>query len=633
MPLSRKLLMISLLSTLTLALALVGCARARPKAPAHARPAKPSATATQASTKLATSISPPSSTKPKVELPASASRPAVRAAASRPRVDRRAALRRAIDEVLAEPLMRKVRVSVVARELALDKSSPPAKARLVAVAPDARRVPASNAKLLTSAAALKLIPGHRFRTEVYRRGSRVYLRGGGDPLLSAKDLMRLARQAKSRGLRSVRHVYVDDSYFSRKQLAPGFERFLAGAPYRPTCGGLNVGANAITIRVSAPERRRRPRVDVLPPSDYVKVRKQVRYSRARRGKAARKRRVRVQMRPRGSILWLTISGIMGRKAKTYVSRRAVYDPALNAGWAFRRALKKVGVHVKGIVTRGRAPRKGRVVASRTRSLGAVLHAVNKASHNLAAETLIRAIGRGSKPERKRRRSEWPAGLARASAALRKLGMRQFALKNGSGLHRSTTVTAADMVRLLTSVWENERLRRRLLPTLSVAGRVGTLAPRMRDTVAKGVVRGKTGTLGSVLALSGYALPPKGHAGGKPLAFSVLVNGSARRAVQRRIDAIATLLARYALGLPIIEGQPENTPADMRAPTATQRPIADAGEGKSKAPKRDKLGKLGKLGKAVKRGQTKLGVLPPRRTTPISVAPIPPLPKLPPRANR
>ncbi|MCK5800036.1 MAG: D-alanyl-D-alanine carboxypeptidase/D-alanyl-D-alanine-endopeptidase, partial [Deltaproteobacteria bacterium] len=604
--------------------------------------------------------------------------------------ERRATLRRLIEAELADPDLAKVRVSVVARELlprgeralrplpapavggatvqALTSASsapggslPSALRRgttLIAVAPDARRVPASNAKLLTTVAAAKLLAGHVFRTEVLRRGSRVFLRGSGDPLLSEKDLLVLARKTRAAGVRTVRHVYIDDTYFSRRRLAPGFEKFLAGSPYRPTSGALNVGANAVQIRVSAARGRRQPRVDVFPPSDYVKVKKRVRFSRARRGKAARQRKISIHMKTRGSILWLTISGVMGRKAKTFVRRRAIPSPGLNAGWAFRRALKKVGVRVSGIVSRGRAPRKGHVVARRARSLSTILKATNLHSHNLAAETLIRTMGRRARSgkgkghaRRGRGRTAWALGLVRATLVLRSLGLRDFSLKNGSGLHRSTTVTAETMVRLLEAVWHDKRLHRVLLPTLSRAGQSGTLGGRMRHTVARGVIRGKTGTLGSVLALSGYALPPKkmGAATGTPLAFSILINGSARRRVRRHIDRIAVLLARYALGrsLEDNDSQPAHDPVRLRSPDPGRHPVAPQpaapppttqtpGGTRSGGSTTFALAPAGSVGKMKVSKAAKAG--PPRRVavkshdeaTALRSLVIPPLPKLPPR---
>jgi D-alanyl-D-alanine carboxypeptidase/D-alanyl-D-alanine-endopeptidase (penicillin-binding protein 4) len=55
--------------------------------------------------------------------------------------------------------------------------------------------------------------------------------------------------------------------------------------------------------------------------------------------------------------------------------------------------------------------------------------------------------------------------------------------------------------------------------LPVAGIDGTLTERLKDTPAAGRIQAKTGTLGHVNALSGYATTAKGER----LVFSILLN--------------------------------------------------------------------------------------------------------------
>jgi D-alanyl-D-alanine carboxypeptidase/D-alanyl-D-alanine-endopeptidase (penicillin-binding protein 4) len=441
---------------------------------------------------------------------------------------------------------------------------------LVSVEPDARRVPASNAKLLTSLAALKVLPGrYGFVTEVYRRGTRLYLHGTGDPVLRGRELESIARRLRARGVGVVTGVVIDDSRFDRRRrLAPGFERFSEGAYYRPTSGALNVNGNAIVIKVSGPRDRRRPRVDVVPPSDYVKVRKLVRYTgKQRRGRPAPRTRISVRIRPRGSIMWVTISGQFRRGDRMFRTRRAVYDPGLAAGWALRRGLVKAGVQVSGSVWRGRRPRGARPLIRKVRSLGAILAAVNTHSDNLAAETLVRAMG--SLDPGAPRGGSWPAGLNVLKTALDKLGLTGFWLGNGSGLHRKSWVTTELMVALLRTIHADERLRRTLVPTLAVAGRSGTLRGRLRGTAAEGVVLAKTGTLGGALALSGYVDPT----GKQPLVFSLIVNGRSDRAVRDGMDRIAALLARYSRGLFLeAPGTQPVTPATQPATQPASQPV-------------------------------------------------------------
>jgi D-alanyl-D-alanine carboxypeptidase/D-alanyl-D-alanine-endopeptidase (penicillin-binding protein 4) len=77
----------------------------------------------------------------------------------------------------------------------------------------------------------------------------------------------------------------------------------------------------------------------------------------------------------------------------------------------------------------------------------------------------------------------------------------------------------------------------------IAGADGTLRNRMKNTVAAGNVRAKTGTLSNVSGLSGYVT----SAAGERLAFSIIVNHypDDQPPRQNYLDAIAILLASFA----------------------------------------------------------------------------------------
>lgn len=87
-------------------------------------------------------------------------------------------------------------------------------------------MPASNAKLATSTAALTVLgPDHRFTTKVVYGNGTLTLVGGGDRTLTGGDLAELAKTAvaglKKAGLTSVK-VAVDDSLFPEPTLADGW---------------------------------------------------------------------------------------------------------------------------------------------------------------------------------------------------------------------------------------------------------------------------------------------------------------------------------------------------------------------------------------------------------------------------
>jgi D-alanyl-D-alanine carboxypeptidase/D-alanyl-D-alanine-endopeptidase (penicillin-binding protein 4) len=156
---------------------------------------------------------------------------------------------------------------------------------------------------------------------------------------------------------------------------------------------------------------------------------------------------------------------------------------------------------------------------------------NKPSDNFFAEMLAKDLamqrdGRGTTAR----------GARIAAGFASRIGSRAR-LADGSGLSRADRASPYRVVRLLLAMQRRQEYAA-FFGSLSIAGRDGTLAPRMRRGPARGRCRGKTGTLSNVSALSGYCRARSGDT----YAFSILMNGvfpiSARKLQDRMAQAIA-----------------------------------------------------------------------------------------------
>jgi serine-type D-Ala-D-Ala carboxypeptidase/endopeptidase (penicillin-binding protein 4) len=108
-------------------------------------------------------------------------------------------------------------------------------------------MPASVAKLATAYAAVKILGAdYRFTTALFRRGNDIYLRGGGDPVLSANDLQKLAMQ-----LQANRPDGKGGRFFFDGTLMPALPEVSASqpiaTPYNAGFGALNVDFNRIEV--------------------------------------------------------------------------------------------------------------------------------------------------------------------------------------------------------------------------------------------------------------------------------------------------------------------------------------------------------------------------------------------------
>ena len=137
-------------------------------------------------------------------------------------------LARKLSRALAVPHVAKSRSSALAVDLTSGKLLYAHNLRL-------SLIPASNEKLaVTYASLLALGPSYRFSTDVLGEGELdgavwrgdVVLKGYGDPTLSTLDLLSLASQLRSQGIRRVSgHVVGDESYFDTRRTGPGWKSY------------------------------------------------------------------------------------------------------------------------------------------------------------------------------------------------------------------------------------------------------------------------------------------------------------------------------------------------------------------------------------------------------------------------
>ncbi len=102
-------------------------------------------------------------------------------------------------------------------------------------------LPASTAKIATAVAALEILGGeHRFETSLRRSGDRLYLVGGGDPLLAVEDLMSLARAGAEAGIARAGLFYDDGLLLPAAEIDAGQSD---RATYNPGVSALSLSFN------------------------------------------------------------------------------------------------------------------------------------------------------------------------------------------------------------------------------------------------------------------------------------------------------------------------------------------------------------------------------------------------------
>jgi serine-type D-Ala-D-Ala carboxypeptidase/endopeptidase (penicillin-binding protein 4) len=350
----------------------------------------------------------------------------------------------------------------------------------------ARRIPASNMKLFTTATALaRFGPDQRLNTSISSSGEvdaagvlhgDLFLVGGGDPALASPafsrrflggfgtDLFGLAEAVKQAGIKRVSgRLYADDTIFDRVRGVA--DSGYATSPYIGPLSGL----------------------------DYD-------------------------------------SGYADDNARHFAS-----NPPIVAATALADDLNSSGVEIPTSVSLRAAPADAHEIGEvSSPQMKALTNETDVFSNNFFAEMLLKDLGAHFGTA-----GTTAAGILVVRKFVRGLGTGVQQI-DGSGLTRSNRVTPAQVARLLVAMRKTPA-GEDFVNSLPVAGREGTVADRMRGTAAAGRCHTKTGTLTGVSALSGYCFNRDGHV----MAFSILMNrvGDLTQAHLQQ-DRMAALIARY-----------------------------------------------------------------------------------------
>lgn len=460
-------------------------------------------------------------------------------------------------------------------------------------------LPASNAKLFTTAAALAIAgPDYRFRTTVEAEGKTdtngrllgdLVIFGRGDPNISGRVLPyalktqrtpphtqileEMADQVAGNGLKIVDGDLIgDDTFYAFERYAEGWAwddlQWIDGAPV----SALTFNDNVIFLNVLPGEHPGdKAVVTVEPETNYYELDNRVVTSSAGVAK-----RVGIHRDPGSKtiVLWGSLPlGDAGMKEPM-----SIEDPAEFVAQLFRTMLERRGITIRGktrarhgegaeffdqqiahpnVPTTEAQPSSGncpmcsamkpqepsgvnvtsnKVLAEHfSGPLLDDIRVTNKVSENLHAELALRLAGK-----LRGYGGSFEGGVAAVKQFLLQAGLKEdeFTFLDGSGLSRRDLVTPAATVQLLIYA-ARQPWGPAFEESLPVSGMDGSLSDRFQKTPAIGLIHAKTGSLSHVNALSGYGQTQTG----KRFVFSIFCNDHNQPASKAlgAIDAVVKLL--------------------------------------------------------------------------------------------
>lgn len=416
---------------------------------------------------------------------------------------------------------------------------------------DAMEPPASTTKLVTTLAALEVLgSSYRWRTNFYvrempdRNGllrGGLFIRGGGDPALVLEDFALEVDRLAQKGIRRIDgNIVIDRSHFNIPNVDPGAFDGRRSRPYNLQPDAALLNYRNLSFELTPDVKAGVARVVVFPPLAGVSYPKTIRLGKGGCGdwKSAIAFRVNDLGKGKKRVLFNgRYPSACGVKSFNVIAFEAdeYFERLFRALW------EKDGRTWRGKVVSGRVPEDGKLFLTRlSPTLGEITALTNKWSNNPMARHIFLTLGtrrveeeleakaseeaaeakaagapgKTAKKEAEReakpgdeKRLQFPRGatLGDARAELsdwmtsRGIPASEIIIDNGSGLSRTSRVSARAMTDLLSAGWNGPYMPE-YLASLPITGRDGTM---VRRKVALEEGRIKTGYLENVRSIGGY----------------------------------------------------------------------------------------------------------------------------------
>jgi len=427
----------------------------------------------------------------------------------------KADLAKRIDEIISQPAQKKVRFSIYVVEAGSGKA-------VYSHDANTAMAPASNMKIITTAAALKYLgPDYKYTTKVGLCGDMLAVVGSGDPLLGDRETdSKYGRQSswifediaavlKRNGITGIKGIIVDASIFDDQRVHPNWPKEQLNRSYACEVSGLNFNGNCIEI--SAKTVGNKVVLFINPETNYVKVINKV--VPKSKGKSA----VGSYRQPESNKI--TVFGNCKNEAGPFAV--AIENPAAFFAFLLQENLTKAGIKTEGQFVEKTIGRDSdfKMLAEYNTTIADCLARCNKDSFGLAAEALIKTIavnrgltlGTGS----------WTQGRDAVSLYLSALGVDkgEFYVDDGRGLSRENKLSANAITKVLLNVYKSKNWPL-YENCLAVGGVEGTIERYFKEEKYKNKVLGKTGYIQGVKSFSGICKTAKGD-----YLFSILTDGA------------------------------------------------------------------------------------------------------------
>ncbi|MCC6370187.1 MAG: D-alanyl-D-alanine carboxypeptidase/D-alanyl-D-alanine-endopeptidase [Bacteroidia bacterium] len=389
-------------------------------------------------------------------------------------------------------------------------------------------IPASTLKIVTTAAALKLLgPSFRYTTKLSYTGNfnkttgvldgDLVIVGSGDPSLQSENfgkescVEKWAQELKKKGIKEINGSIIGDASAFEREIPGEWIWADMGNYFGSTPCGLSYMDNKFKLIYYSGSTGSEAKLQSASPEYYSK-----------------KYELNSNVISKGSedeayvygdpySYTKEIRGAIPPNKSNYEVEAALPDPALLCAEHLALALEKAGIKCN----RNKASsnyKKDVLKISKdvfythySPTLDKIVYFTNLKSNNLYCESLLRSLGKGSEKE----------GLEQVKAFCKERGLNtdEIFMVDGCGLARANTSTTGFLTSMLGKMARDSSTFKILKNSFPVAGKSGSMSYMGKGKFIEDNMHAKTGYINRARAYCGYVTSRSG----KELAFSVILN--------------------------------------------------------------------------------------------------------------
>lgn len=362
--------------------------------------------------------------------------------------------------------------------------------------------PASNQKLITTAAALEFLPqDFNFKTEICFNGEimdtilngDLCVKGYGDPLFKINDLDTIVNFLLNQNIKIISGNLIGDvSYFDDVYWGRGWMWDDEFKPYMPYISALSINSNTIRLIIKpSASLGEKAIIETIPENSFLKI-----YNNLLTSTRDETTNIKITKSGNHEII---LSGIIPINSENTELTISIPQPEIFFLNILKDRLKKSGIEILGKISIDTTCYSNCVLTI-NRNIDSVLNHINKNSDNLSAENLYKTLS--AEVFKTKGTNIGSVSLIKNFLAKINIDTNKIVVADGSGISRYNLLSPETLIKVISYFYKTDSSKfTRFYKSMAISGVDGTLKSRFNNFKRR--IIGKTGTHTDATTLCGF----------------------------------------------------------------------------------------------------------------------------------